>query len=130
MSGLPYRGRRHANARPTRHRNQGRNEHAQDHGRGARRAVKYNTVVHKLTHDADGVVVTVRDASGQHEIEADHCVCTLPFPLLRKIEIAPAFSARKMEAIANYGLVDIARVSMQTKTRFWRNDPLGLGGGT
>jgi monoamine oxidase len=91
--------------------------------------VQYNTVVHKLAHDPDGVVVTVRNPSGQHEIEADHCVCTLPFPLLRKIEIAPAFSARKMEAIANYGLVDIARVSMQTKTRFWRHDPLGTLGG-
>jgi monoamine oxidase len=91
--------------------------------------VKYNAVVHKLAHDADGVVVTVGDASGQQEIEADHCVCTLPFPLLRKIAITPAFSARKMEAIGKYDLVDIARVSMQTKSRFWRNDPVGPLGG-
>jgi monoamine oxidase len=91
--------------------------------------VKYNSVVHKLAHDADRVVVTLRDVSGQHEIEADHCVCALPFPLLRKIAITPAFSARKMEAIAKYDLLDVARVSMQTKSRFWHNDPLGSLGG-
>lgn len=92
-------------------------------------AVKYRTEVRKIAHDDDGVTVTVRDASGQHEIAADHCVCTLPFPVLRKVEIARAFSAEKMNAIEEYGLCSIARVSLQTRTRFWRDDPLGALGG-
>jgi monoamine oxidase len=92
-------------------------------------AVKYNSAVRKLMHDADSVTVTVRDSRGQHEIKADHCVCTLPFPLLRQVEIAPAFPPQKMEAIRHYDLIGIARVSMQTRTRFWRNDPLGALGG-
>ena len=92
-------------------------------------AVRYKTVVRQIAHDADGVRVTVRDAAGQHEIAADHCVCTLPFPILRSIEITPAFSAAKMDAIAQYGLVSLARVSLQTRSRFWRNDPLGALGG-
>jgi monoamine oxidase len=92
-------------------------------------SVKYNSEVCKLAHRADGVTVTVRDATGQHEIKADHCICTLPFPLLRRVEITPAFSPEKMEAIRHYGLVDLARVSMQTRKRFWRNDPLGALGG-
>jgi monoamine oxidase len=91
--------------------------------------VRYHTEVRKLIHRANGVTVTVRDATGQHEINADHCVCTLPFPLLREIEIAPAFSHEKMEAIHQYGLIDLARVAMQTKTRFWRHDALGALGG-
>ena len=92
-------------------------------------SVKYHTEVRKLVHRADGVTVTVRDAAGQHQITADHCVCALPFPLLRRVEIAPAFSNEKMAAIRQYELVDLARVSMQTKTRFWRDDPLGTLGG-
>lgn len=87
--------------------------------------VKYRTEVLKLTHDGDGVTVTVRNGAGQHEIRADHCVCALPFPLLRQVDIQPAFSRQKMDAIAQYGLFGLARVSMQTRTRFWRNDPLG-----
>jgi monoamine oxidase len=92
-------------------------------------AVKYRTEVRKIAHDATGVTVTVRDRSGQHQIAADHCICTLPFPVLRKVEIAPGFSDAKMNAIAEYGLLSIARVSLQTRTRFWRNDPLGALGG-
>jgi monoamine oxidase len=91
--------------------------------------VKYRTEVLKLAHDDDGVTVTVRNGSEQHEIRADHCVCALPFPVLRRVEIAPAFSRLKMDAIAQYGLFGLARVSMQTRTRFWRNDQLGPLGG-
>jgi monoamine oxidase len=91
--------------------------------------VKYGTQVLKLAHDPDGVTITVRDAGGQHEIRADHCVCGLPFPLLRDIEITPAFSDRKMAAIHNYQLAPAARALFQTKSRFWRHDPLGELGG-
>jgi monoamine oxidase len=93
------------------------------------RGLKYKTEVLELIHSSDGVAVTVRDASGRHQIKADHCVCALPFPLLRQIEITPAFSSEKMEAIHHYGLVDCVRVSLQTRTRFWRKDPLGALGG-
>ena len=92
-------------------------------------SVKYRTEVRKIAHDSEGITVTVRNRSEQSEIRADHCICALPFPLLRKIEIAPAFSREKMQAIAQYGLFNLARVSMQTRSRFWRNDPLGALGG-
>jgi monoamine oxidase len=91
--------------------------------------VKYNSPVLRLAHDASGVRVTVRDGGGRQEVEADHCICTLPFPLLRQVEITPAFSHLKMEAIRGYDLFPIARVLLQTKTRFWRQDPLGALGG-
>lgn len=91
--------------------------------------IRYSSPVVKLAHDDDGVVVTIRDATGQHEIRADHCVCALPFPLLQEVEISPPFSHLKMEAIQQYQLAAIARVCFQTRTRFWRNDPLGRLGG-
>ena len=74
-------------------------------------------------------MVTVRNRSGQHEVRADHCICTLPFPVLRQVEIAPAFSEPKMKAIEGYGLGSVSRLYFQTKTRFWRKDPLGALGG-
>jgi monoamine oxidase len=94
---------------------------------GAR--VKYGTAIVRLAPRDRGVTVTVRDASGQHDITADRCVCALPFPVLRGIEITPPFSEPKMEAIRGYDLVPCARVSFQTRTRFWREDPLGALGG-
>jgi monoamine oxidase len=91
--------------------------------------VTYNSPVVRLAHRSDGVTVTVRNRSGQHEVQADHCICTLPFPLLRQVEIAPAFSELKMKSIEGYGLSSISRIYLQTKTRFWRKDPLGALGG-
>ncbi|MGH9161430.1 MAG: flavin monoamine oxidase family protein [Vicinamibacteraceae bacterium] len=91
--------------------------------------IKYGSPVLRLAHHDTGVVVTFRDRAGQQEIEADHCVCTLPFPVLRQVAITPAFSHQKMEAIHEYGLYTIARVYYQTRTRFWRHDPLGRLGG-
>jgi monoamine oxidase len=92
--------------------------------------VTYHTPVVRLAHDRrDGVMLTVRNRFSHHEVRADHCICTLPFPVLKDVEIAPAFSELKMAAIDNYGLGSIARVYVQTRTRFWRNDPLGALGG-
>lgn len=91
--------------------------------------ITYNTPVVRLAHRSDGVTVTVRSRSGQQEVHADHCICTLPFSVVRQVEITPAFSELKMRAIEDYGLAPISRVYLQTRTRFWRNDPLGALGG-
>lgn len=92
--------------------------------------VKYNSPVLRLAHGKDGVTVTYRDRSGaQHQAQADHCVCTLPFPVLRRVEIAPAFSANKMASIERYQLLPIARQYFQTQSRFWLDDRIGRLGG-
>lgn len=97
--------------------------------------VRYNTQVLKLSHSHDRVTVTCRDASasasghGQFEITADHCICALPFTLLRDVTITPAFSRQKMDAIHKYQLYAAARAMFQTKSRFWQRDPLGRLGG-
>ncbi len=91
--------------------------------------VIYNSPVVRLAQRSDAVTVSVRTREGLQEVRADRCICALPFPLLRQIAIQPAFSELKMKAIAGYELAAISRVYMQTKTRFWRNDPLGALGG-
>jgi monoamine oxidase len=92
--------------------------------------VKYESPVLRLAHGEDGLTVTYRDRSGaQHELYAEHCVCTLPFPVLRRVEIAPAFSDDKMAAIERYQLLPIARQYFQTRRQFWRHDRLGRLGG-
>jgi monoamine oxidase len=91
--------------------------------------ITYNAPVVRLSHRSDGVTVTVRTRFGRQEVRADHCICTLPFPVLRDVEIFPAFSDLKMRTIAGYGLAASSRLYLQTRTRFWRTDPLGALGG-
>jgi monoamine oxidase len=62
-------------------------------------------------------------------VDADWCVCALPFPVLRRLEITPVFSETKMAAIRQLQLMPVARQYFQTRTQFWRNDPLGRLGG-
>jgi monoamine oxidase len=92
--------------------------------------VKYHSPIVGLVHGEDGVRVTFRDRSGrQHQVNADWCVCALPFPVLRRLEITPAFSETKMAAIRQLQLMPVARQYFQTRTQFWRDDPLGRLGG-
>jgi monoamine oxidase len=92
--------------------------------------VKYNSSVLRLAHGDDGVRVTFRDRTGRRQqLHADWCICTLPFPVLRDVEISPAFSETKMAAIQQYQMMPVARQYFQTRTRFWRDDPLGALGG-
>lgn len=91
--------------------------------------VKYRAPVLRISHNHDEVVITFRDSAGQQQLRADHCVCTLPFPVLRDVDVTPAFSNEKMSAIRRYQLMPMARLYFQTKTRFWRADPIGPLGG-
>lgn len=96
----------------------------------SRGRVKYHCPILRLAHGEDSLTVTYRERSGhQREVHADHCICALPFPVLRHIDIAPAFSANKMAAIERYQLMPIARQYFQTHTQFWRDDPIGRLGG-
>jgi len=56
----------------------------------------------------------------------DRIVCAIPFTVLRRLDVAPAFSREKRSAIENLRYTSVARVYVQTRTRFWSSD--GLSG--
>lgn len=87
--------------------------------------IAYRSVVRRIDSRPDEVVVGYHDSNGtQRQIIADFGVCTIPFPVLSKLGIT-GFAEQKMLAIKQYQLAAAARVYFQTKTAFWRNDPLG-----
>jgi len=93
------------------------------------RRVRYLAEVLRVDSRSDRVVVGYRDAGGRcHEVEADYGVCTIPFPVLRRVRLT-GLSARKMLAIQTYRMADAAKVYFQTRNRFWRRDGSGAHGG-
>ena len=89
----------------------------------------YRAIVRRIDSRPDEVVVGYQDPHGtQRQITADFGVCTIPFPILRKLDIAGC-AEQKMQAIEEYQLAAAARVYFQTRTAFWREDPLGVLGG-
>ena len=89
------------------------------------RHIRYGAPVLRIRHDAAGVTVTYRQADAIREIRADHAVCTIPFPVLRHLDVAP-LSAAKRRAIAELPYPSVTKIVLQTRTRFWRT--AGLSG--
>ncbi|MDC3960263.1 flavin monoamine oxidase family protein [Polyangium jinanense] len=91
--------------------------------------VFFERVVKSITQDETKVTVTV-DAKGTSETyEADYLVCTIPLKPLRDVAFSPALPDDKQKAMDEVHMMTSSRAMFQTKTRFWKNDPLGELGG-
>ena len=69
----------------------------------------------------NNVEVTVTAAGKQESIRADRIVCTIPFSVLRNINISPSLSTFKKEIIAGLHYTPATRVFMEVKKRFWES---------
>ena len=88
--------------------------------------IRYGAEVRRIEQDSKEVKVTFTSGGSAHIESADRAVCTIPFPVLRDIEVRPDWSGPKAAAIRNLYLSPVARVFVQTRTRSWERD--GLNG--
>jgi monoamine oxidase len=88
--------------------------------------IHYGSPVVRIAHGTSSVRVSVKGASGVHEVEADRLICAVPFTTLRDVIITPAFSPLKQQAIAEALSTSVTRTFLQCRTRFWSAD--GLSG--
>lgn len=58
-------------------------------------------------------------ADTNRTLAADYLICAIPFSVLRHIEVSPPFSPGKQKAIRELPYSSHARVSMQSRKRFW-----------
>lgn len=84
--------------------------------------IHYGSPVVRLEQDERRVRAVVAKGAGHETFEADRLLCTIPFPALRGIETAPAFSAAKRRVINELSYDTITRVTMQCRTRYWEVD--------
>ncbi len=57
-------------------------------------------------------------------IEADFCLVTVPYSVLRTIDVEPAFTGRQAEAVEQLPYTAITKYYFVPKTRFWDEDGL------
>jgi monoamine oxidase len=87
--------------------------------------IRYNAAVAKIHDSGERAVVTVSDAStgkagaSQQQIEADRVIITIPFAVLRNIEVSAPIPDAKRSVIQKMRYAPVMRVYLQTKTRFW-----------
>lgn len=88
--------------------------------------VRYRHEVRELHKLPAGVRIVARDHAAAREValEADHCVCTLPFPVLRALP--GDWSAAHRRAMEQVRFEDATRIAWQSR-RFW--EQAGIYGG-
>ena len=87
--------------------------------------IQYGSAVVKIEQDANEARVVFVNNGRQQTVTADKVVCTIPFSVLRDIEM-PGLSARKKDLIKNTRYDAVSRVYLQTRNRFWEEK--GLNG--
>jgi monoamine oxidase len=81
--------------------------------------IRYGAPVVRIEQDSTTVRVTHLRAETPVTIEADYVVCAMPLPVMRRVEVAPVLSAAKRAAIDQVDFMPMARVFLQSRTRFW-----------
>lgn len=77
------------------------------------------SIVKRIEQNQNGVTVTYSNSDGIQTITADRVICTLPFPVLKDIEVSPAFPEDKQRAINELKLTPVTRTYLQFQTRVW-----------
>jgi monoamine oxidase len=86
--------------------------------------ISYGAEVVSITHDANGVTLSVRSGGALQQLTGDYAICTLPFSVLRTIPVSPAFSAAKQHAINSLRYTSTVRVFLEFSHQFWLDENL------
>jgi monoamine oxidase len=72
-------------------------------------------------------VAAIYDQNGEsRRLTGDKLICAIPFPVLRRVAIAPALSPFKARVVREMKYGSLAKVTFQVKERYWQRD--GLNG--
>ncbi|WP_053991278.1 NAD(P)/FAD-dependent oxidoreductase [Mangrovimonas sp. TPBH4] len=84
--------------------------------------------IFSINNQREQIQLGIKNKSKKNLKDFDHVICTLPFSILRTISCA-GFGKRKMSAIRNLNYCSMAKVLLNTKTRFWEAEPYNIKGG-
>ncbi|GAA0122956.1 MAG: FAD-dependent oxidoreductase [Clostridium argentinense] len=82
------------------------------------------TGIYKIDTEGERVFIEYnnRNNNKRHMESFDYVICAIPFTTLREVDIAPAFSTRKMQAIKEYNYVDSLKAFFYCRRRFWEEN--------
>lgn len=77
-----------------------------------------------------GVTIHYQTVGGRARVMGDYAIVTVPFPVLRHVEVTTPFSMAKRRAIRQLRYDASAKIFLQFRRRFWEEDEGITGGGT
>jgi len=88
--------------------------------------IQFNAPVKELRKTENGVRVIYQKDGKPTEITAEFCVCTLPLPILKKIESDLSPTVKRAADFIPY--MKTGKIGLQFKRRFWEEDDAIYGG--
>jgi len=88
--------------------------------------IRYGAKVTKIDQGPHTIHITFTETGESRVLGADYLIVTIPFSVLRHVEVSPAFSLPKRKAINELPYSSVARVYFQTREKFWIRE--GLSG--
>jgi monoamine oxidase len=82
--------------------------------------IHYESPVVRIESGERSASVVVAQGGRHQRLSADHIVCTIPFSVLRQIELSPPFSPQKQRSIEELPYASVARVFLQFRRKTWR----------
>lgn len=86
--------------------------------------------VEAIDQNETSVTAYYRTLAGRSSVSADYMICTIPFAVLRHIEVLKPFSHGKRKAIRELHYDASTKIFIQCRRRFWEEDENIFGGGT
>jgi monoamine oxidase len=97
---------------------------------GLRPRIRFGARMVALDQDERSATVHYQTPAGRFRETGDHVLVTVPFAVLRHIEILKPFSPAKQRAIRQLHYDASAKIVFQCRRRFWEEDDGIRGGGT
>jgi monoamine oxidase len=92
--------------------------------------IRLGAEVFAIDQDPDGVTVHAKTEAGRFTERGDYLVCTLPFSVLRHVEVLAPFSRGKQRAIRQLTYHASTKILFQVRERVWETEDGILGGAT
>ncbi len=92
--------------------------------------IRYGAKMTAIEQSPTSATVHYQTRAGMFSESGDHVILTVPFPVLRHVEVNPAFSHRKQRAIRELNYDASGKIFFQCRRRFWEEDDGIFGGGT
>jgi monoamine oxidase len=92
--------------------------------------IRYGCTLTALDQSPTGVTIYYNNLGGKRALQADYAIVTVPFSVLRHVEVITPFSREKQRAIRELHYDASAKILFQCGRRFWEEDDGIFGGGT
>ena len=92
--------------------------------------IRFGAKMIAIDQSPDNVTIHYQTSAGKFSETGDYGIITVPFPVLRHVEVLKPFARTKQRAIRQLHYDASAKILFQCKRRFWEEDDGIFGGGT